>query len=292
MAQRRGGERQGETVQSVARALTLLDALGDSRGEVGIAELSKQVGFHVSTAHRLLATLIAQGYARQNPETGRYGLGAKALHLAESYLGKMDLRGVVHPLLERLSHETGETANLVILDGREVLYLDKVESPQSLRIFSRIGRRAPLHCTAAGKVLLASRPWPEAQRMLGKDSLERYTPRTILSLESLRRELDAIRTEDVALDREECEEGATCIATAVRNARGETVAAMSISGPTLRMHPGRIRELTPVVVRAGREASRQLGCTVESAAVSQVSPGAASRKGSGGAEKGWASRKT
>jgi len=291
MAQRRGGERQGETVQSVARALTLLDALGDSRGEVGIAELSKQVGFHVSTAHRLLATLIAQGYARQNPETGRYGLGAKALHLAESYLGKMDLRGVVHPLLERLSHETGETANLVILDGREVLYLDKVESPQSLRIFSRIGRRAPLHCTAAGKVLLASRPWPEAQRILGKDSLERYTPRTILSLELLRRELEAIRTEGVALDREECEEGATCIATAVRNARGETVAAMSISGPTLRMHPARIRELTPVVVRAGREASRQLGCVVEAHAVSRVSPGAASRKGRGGAEKGWAPRK-
>lgn len=291
MAQRREGERHGETVQSVARALTLLDALGGSRGEIGIAELSKQVGFHVSTAHRLLATLIAQGYARQNPETGRYGLGAKAFQLAESYLGQMDLRGIVHPLLERLSHETGETANLVILDGREVLYLDKVESPQSLRIFSRIGRRAPLHCTAAGKVLLASRSWPEAQRMLGTDSLERYTPRTIFSLELLRRELDAVRTEGVALDREECEEGATCLATAVRNAQGETVAAMSISGPTLRMHPGRIRELTPVVVRMGLEASRQLGCAVESAAVSQGSPGAASRKGRGGAEKAWASRK-
>jgi IclR family acetate operon transcriptional repressor len=127
--------------------------------------------------------------------------------------------------------------------------------------------------------------------MLGKESLERYTPRTIISPESLRRELDAIRTEGVALDREECEEGATCIATAVRNARGETVAAMSISGPTLRMHPGRIRELTPVVVRAGREASRQLGCVVEAPAVSRVLPGAASRKGRGGAEKGWAPRK-
>jgi DNA-binding IclR family transcriptional regulator len=254
-----------------------LDALGGSRGDVGIAELSKQVGFHISTAHRLLATLIVQGYARQNPETGRYGLGAKAFHLAESYLGQMDLRRVVHPVLERLSRETGETANLVILDGRETLYLDKVESPQSLRIFSRIGRRAPLHCTAAGKVLLAGRSWPEAQRMLGKDSLERYTPRTILSPGVLRRELEGVRTEGVALDREECEEGATCIAAPVRNARGETVAAMSISGPTLRMHAERIRELTPVVVGMGREASKRLGCEVETTAVSQEPPDGAGR---------------
>jgi len=278
MAQRRAGERQGETVQSVARALTLLDALGESRSEVGIAELSKQVGFHVSTAHRLLATLIAQGYARQNPETGRYGLGAKAFHLAESYLGQMDLRRIVRPILERLSHETGETANLVILDGREAFYLDKVESPQSLRIFSRIGRRAPLHCTAAGKVLLAGRSWPEAQRMLGRNPLEQFTPRTIVSEEVLRRQLETARTESVAVDREECEEGATCIAVPVRNARGETVAAMSISGPTLRMHPERIGELMPAVVRMGSEASERLGYRVKTVNVPRDPSDKASRK--------------
>jgi IclR family acetate operon transcriptional repressor len=278
MAQRRDGERQGETVQSVARALTLLDALGESRNEVGIAELSKQVGFHVSTAHRLLATLIAQGYARQNPETGRYGLGAKAFHLAESYLGQMDLRRIVRPVLERLSHTTGETANLVILDGREAFYLDKVESPQSLRIFSRIGRRAPLHCTAAGKVLLAGRSSAEVQRMLGQNALERFTPRTIRSTEVLRREVEAARADGFALDREECEEGATCIAAPVRNARGETVAAMSISGPTLRMHPERLRELTPIVVCTGAEASERLGYGVTIPSVRRNPPHTAGRK--------------
>ncbi len=276
MAPRRAGERQGETVQSVARALTLLDALGGSRGDVGIAELSKQVGFHVSTAHRLLATLIAQGYARQDPETGRYGLGAKAFHLAESYLGQMDLRRVVRPVLERLSRETGETANLVILDGRETLYLDKVESPQSLRIFSRIGRRAPLHCTAAGKVLLAGHSWPDVRRILGTDALERFTPRTIRSLEALRRELDAVRADGVAFDREECEEGATCIAAPVRNARGETVAAMSISGPTLRMYPEHVRTLAPVVAGMGREASERLGCVVEPVTTARTATAGAS----------------
>ena len=259
MGRRRNDERQSETVQSVVRALTLLDALGDSRGEVGVADLSKQVGFHVSTTHRLLATLIAQGYARQNPETGRYALGAKAFHLAESYLGQLDLRRAVRPTLERLSHETGETANLVILEGGEALYLDKVESPQSLRIFSRIGRRAPLHCTAAGKVLLASHSRQKVDALLGQGPLEALTRSTITSRSQLRGELEKISEQGFALDIEECEAGASCIAAPVRNAQGETVAALGISGPSVRMDTQRIQELVPRVVREARYAADQLG---------------------------------
>ena len=117
----RGAERQTNGgVQSVVRALRLIDALGESRGEVGIADLSKRVGLHVSTAHRLLATLIQQGYCRQNPETGRYALGAKLFHLGEVCLGQLDLRGLARPFLERLSRETGETAaEGVALDREE-----------------------------------------------------------------------------------------------------------------------------------------------------------------------------
>jgi DNA-binding IclR family transcriptional regulator len=259
MGRRRNGERQSETVQSVVRALTLLDALGDSRGEVGVADLSKQVGFHVSTTHRLLATLIAQGYARQNPETGRYALGAKAFHLAESYLGQLDLRRAVRPTLERLSHETGETANLVILEGGEALYLDKVESPQSLRIFSRIGRRAPLHCTAAGKVLLASHSRQKVDALLGQGPLEALTRSTITSRNQLRRELEKISEQGFAVDIEECEAGASCIAAPVKNAQGETVAALGISGPSVRMNAQHIQELVPRVVREARYAADQLG---------------------------------
>ena len=259
MGRRRNGERQSETVQSVVRALTLLDALGDSRGEVGVAELSKRVGLHVSTAHRILATLVARGYGRQNPDTGRYALGAKAFHLAESYLGQMDLRHMVRPVLERLGQETGETANLVILDGREALYLDKVESPQSLRIFSRIGRRAPLYCTAAGKVLLAWRPNAEQSALLGRSPLGRLTKRTIISLSQLRQELERVREQGYGLDLEECEDGASCIAAPVRNAKDETVAAVGISGPSIRMNAQRIQGLVPSVTEAGRQASERLG---------------------------------
>jgi IclR family acetate operon transcriptional repressor len=260
MTKPRGRNENGAgTVQSIGRALTLLEALGDSRGEVGIAELSKRVGLHVSTTHRLLATLVARGYARQSPETGRYGLGAMALHLAESYLSQMDLRRLVRPALERLSQETGETANLVILDRREALYLDKVESPQSLRIFSRIGRRAPLHCTAVGKVLLAYRSKAQVGTLLGRGPLERLTKHTITSVGQLKRELEKVRDQGFAQDREECEEGACCIAVPLRNAQGSVEAALSISAPTTRLTPRRLEEMIPAMLQMGREVSAQLG---------------------------------
>ena len=249
----------GGTVQSIERALSLLEALEDSRGEVGIAELSKRVALHVSTVHRILATLMARGYARQNPETGRYALGAKALHLAQSYLDQMDIRRVARPVLERLSRETGETANLVILDRQEALYLDKAESPQSLRIFSRIGRRAPLHCTAVGKVLLARRSKTQIDALLGPRPLERLTKHTITSVSQIRRGLEKVREQGFALDREECEEGACCIAVPIHNARGEVEAALGISAPTTRLTPRRMEELIPVMLRTGREVSAQLG---------------------------------
>ena len=253
-----GGRRR--SVQSIARALRVLEALAASRGEVGIVELSRRVTLHVSTVHRLLATLAEEGYVRQNPESGAYGLGHKAFHLAEAYIGQIDLRQAVRPILERLSQETGETANLVIRDGREALYLDKAESSRSLRIFSRIGRRAPLHCTAVGKVLLASALPATVDALLGEPPFERLTRRTITLGGHLHRELAGVRAQGFAMDREECEEGACCLAAPVRNVTGETVAAVGISGPAVRMTPRRIQELIPIIVRAGREMSERLGC--------------------------------
>jgi DNA-binding IclR family transcriptional regulator len=247
------------TVQAVTRALGLLDALADSRGEVGIADLSRRVQLHVSTVHRLLGTLLAQGYVRQNPESGRYALGARALHLADAFLIQTDLRRVVRPVLERLCRETGESANLVILDGREAMYLDKVESPQGLRIFSRIGRRAPLHCTAVGKVFLAYLPTAEAARLLGRGPLEALTPHTITSRPRLRREIDQVRAQGYALDLEECEEGGRCIAVPLRSAGGAVEAALSVSGPTVRLTPRRLEELVPLMRALGEATSAQLG---------------------------------
>ncbi|MFB3819422.1 MAG: IclR family transcriptional regulator [Candidatus Methylomirabilales bacterium] len=246
-------------MQSIVRAFALLEAMSQAPGEIGIAQLAKRAGLHVSTTHRLLATLVALGYARQSPETGRYAVGARALQLAEAYGEQTDLRGAARPVLERLSRETGETANLVVLEGHEALYVDKAESAQNLRIFSRIGRRTPLYCTAVGKVLLAWRPPDEVRRLLAATPIERLTRRTITDAQRLTRELLRVRQQGYALDLEECEEGARCIATPVRVASGEVVAAISLSGPSIRMHSGRLRELIPMMLAAAAEVSGQLG---------------------------------
>jgi len=245
-------------VQSVVRALALLEALGDSRSDVGIAALAKRVGLHVSTVHRLLTTLLAQGYARQDPESGRYALGGKAFHLAESYLRHLDFRQVARPVLQDLSQATGETANLVTLDGHEALYLDKAESSRSLQIFSRIGRRAPLHCTAAGKVLLAFRDG-QADALLARGPLERLTKRTITAPGDFRHELAKVRQQGFALDLEECEAGGRCIAAPIHGVLGQAMAAVSISGPSVRMSMRRVQELVPVVTGAARRISEELG---------------------------------
>ncbi len=251
-------ERNG-TVQSIDRALSLLEALGQSGAEVGIAALSKRVGLHVSTTHRILGTLIERGYARQNPDTGQYALGSKAVQLAESYLGQVDLRRIVRPTLERITAESGETANLVILDGREALYLDKVESAQNLRIFSRIGHRAPLYCTAVGKVLMAARTKDEVEALLGRGTLEPLTAATITSRPLLRRELEKVREQGFALDCEECEEGACCIAVPLTNARGRVDAAISVSGPSVRVTKKRMEELIPLMREVSMQVSAALG---------------------------------
>ncbi len=246
-------------IQSVRRAVRLIEQLAREESAIPLGLLSKKVGLHVSTTHRLLSTLKADGFVRQDPATGRYLLGSRLIYLGQQYLERIDLRGIVRPFMEQLSERTGETVNLVILDQNEALYLDKVEGKQSLRIFSRIGHRAPLHCTAAGKVLLAGMPEAQVLQRLDTHPLEALTPQTLTDPAHLWQELEKVRRDGFALDREECEEGAGCIAAPVRDAQGETVAAVSISGPTIRMHARRLQELVPEIGEAARQMSEQLG---------------------------------
>ena len=265
-------------IQTVSRALDLLEQFQEGTAELGITDLSNRLNLQKNNVFRLVATLKAKNYIEINNSTGKYRLGVKTRALGQVATRLIDFSNQARPFLIELKQMCHEACYFSVIKDGYTYYLAGVESDLPVRVTLRVGSSRPLHCTAAGKLLLAARSWPEVQRMLGRNSLERFTPRTILSPEVLRRELEAVRTDGVALDREECEEGATCIAAPVRNARGETVAAMSISGPTLRMHPERIRELTPVVVGMGREASERLGHGVRSAKVSQDPPRRVERK--------------
>lgn len=257
MRRRRSGTTN--VVHSVVRALTLLDTMAAGGREIGIADLSKRVRLHVSTVHRLLATLISRGYVRQNPETGKYALGVRSFVLGQAYLEQMDLRRVVRPALQRLVQTTGETATVVVMDQGEAVYLDKAESAQSLRFFSRIGHRAPLHCTAVGKVLLAWLPPEDREGVLGGLTLTPLTRNTITEMDGLRRELQRVAAQGYGVDQEECEEGASCLAVPLRDHSGLVVAALGISAPTVRLMEAKREELTLLLLEEGRVLSQELG---------------------------------
>ena len=245
-------------VQSVDRTLDVLESLASRRGATGISELSHLVGLHVSTVHRLLATLVDRGYVRQDPESSRYHLGSRIFALASAADLHLDLRLVARPYLERLMRASGETANLVTAGTDEVVYLDQVASMHLVKMFTAPGLRAPLYCTGAGKVILANKDAAFVEPVLAAP-MQRYTAHTITTAAALEAELAAIRKRGYAVDNEEMEDGVRCLAIPVFDRRNECVGALSVSGPTTRMTLDRVERLSVTARQIGDELSRQLG---------------------------------
>ena len=180
-------------IQSVFRAQMILEYLSDRRQEAGLSEISRTVGLSKSTAHGLISTLERCGCIRQNPATGKYGLGLKLFEFGQSYAAGLDLREVALPYLRALSGQYQETVHLAVLSEGEVVYIDKVDGPLSMGIRSRVGGRNPAHCTGVGKVLISSlEPQKLASVYRGKN-LKRYTDFTIVDWPNLRAELERVR---------------------------------------------------------------------------------------------------
>ncbi len=245
-------------VQSVDRTLDVLEALASRRGATGISELSGLVGLHVSTVHRLLATLVDRGYVRQDPDSSRYHLGSRIFTLASAADLHLDLRLVARPYLERMMRASGETANLVTLSDHEVVYLDQVASMHLVKMFTAPGMRAPLYCTGTGKMMLAFKDAEFAKPVLDAP-MRRYTPRTIVTRSALEAELATIRKRGYSVDNEEMEEGVRCLAVPIFDRRHDCVGAISVSGPTTRMTTERVQKLAPAACAIADELSRQLG---------------------------------
>jgi IclR family acetate operon transcriptional repressor len=250
-------------VQSVDRTLDVLESLASRRGATGISELAQLVGLHVSTVHRLLATLVDRGYVRQDPESSRYHLGSRIFMLASAADVHLDLRLVARPYLERLMRNSGETANLVTMSEREVVYLDQVASMHLVKMFTAPGMRAPLYCTGTGKLMLAYKPAPFIESVLSAP-MKRFTAKTIVTKAALESELNAIRKNGYAIDDEEMEEGVRCLAVPIFDRRRQCVGALSVSGPTTRLTPERVHKLAATARTVADELSRQLGFAIES----------------------------
>ncbi|HVR87970.1 MAG TPA: IclR family transcriptional regulator [Candidatus Limnocylindria bacterium] len=244
--------RSRRSVQSVDRALDLLEALAAAEGEVSITLLATRTKLHVSTVHRLLATLLRRGYVRQNAETSRYYTGAKLATLVEARSRYNELRLAARPLLQSLVETTRETANLSVLDDATAVYIETAASPQVVRLFTVVGNHVPLHATGAGKALLASLPQSKRDSLLDHAGLRAHTARTLVDRGALARALDEARERGYAIDDEEYDEGVRCVAIAV-GPIGAPIAALSISGPASRLSKQRCVEFVPQMRRAAAD---------------------------------------
>jgi IclR family transcriptional regulator, acetate operon repressor len=234
-------------VQSLERALDILEHLSRSKSELGVTEIASAVKLANGTAHRLLASLVRRGYARQNPETRKYALGIKALALANNV--RDQLGPMARPFLRELTEITRESSNLAVLDRNSVVYIEQVPAPRLVRMFSEPGNRVPLHSTGTGKVLLAYQPENTIAAVIRQSSLPRFTAHTITDQHQLVEELLRIREQGYAVDSEELEEGVRCLAAPVFGPDGRILGAMSISGPAGRLGQDRLEEFIPHIKR-------------------------------------------
>lgn len=230
------GNRGSSPIESVRRALRVLRCFQVQRPELGVTEIARELRLPKSSVHRLLNTLEQEGFVHKL-DGSRYALGWRALELGGALWAWNAMRQPVLRWLGSLVQETGETAHLGVLDRGEVLYIEKVESVRSLRMPSAVGRRVPLHCTALGKVLLAGLERDVRTRLLRNAILQRHTSNTITNRNKLLHEINIVRNQGFAIDREEIEEGLMCVAAPVVDDEGVTCSAISIAGPASRMTP-------------------------------------------------------
>jgi DNA-binding IclR family transcriptional regulator len=218
-------------INSILRACGILKSLSGHRGAFKLIELAGLLHLDRSTAYRILLSLEKCAMVERNEKTGEYSLGLGAFEIGIAYLRRVDLVEVAKPFMADLARRVQETVHLAILSETEILYLDKVDSPRSLGVISKLGQRGPVYCTALGKVLLANLPPEDRSRILDRIRFQAFTPRTLTSKRKLARELSQVHKQGYALDCREIEEDVECIAAPIQDHLGNVVAALSVSGP-------------------------------------------------------------
>jgi DNA-binding IclR family transcriptional regulator len=241
----------------VSRALRSLELIAEA-GELGVTELGRRLGVHKATASRLAATLAERGLVERDPSTERYRLGFGLIRLAGAAMAGLDLVSTARPVVEDLAERTRETVTLGVLSGDDVVSIDQVTGTRSIVSVSWVGKRTALHATSTGKVLLAFMDEAELDRRLAA-KLERATKRTIVDGAQLRGQLAEVRRRGYAQTLEELEEGLNAVAAPVRQADGDVVAALSVSGPAFRMRPVDLPRIARLTMEAAATVSRRLG---------------------------------
>ena len=249
-----------EKIKSIEKALDLLELLSDNKIEMGITEINRELHMGFSTIHRILNTLRYRGYIVQNQQTSKYMLGTKLFILGCKVQNTTNLIKLVTPFLQRLSQNTNETINFAILEGREAIYLFKIESKEMLKAGIEVGTKVAAHCASLGKILLAFLPEQEFMMLYpnNDEKLPTFTPNSISSVEELKKCLKKIKKQGYAIDEEEFKIGVNCLGVPIINNEGKAIAAISISGPVSRFNLFEMEKVKSMLIALSQDISKQL----------------------------------
>jgi IclR family transcriptional regulator, pca regulon regulatory protein len=264
MATRTRTETGSGQSQSLERGLAILSAFKPATPELGISELARFLGLTRSTSHRYVATLARLGYLQQNPQSRKYRLGPRVLDLGFSAINSMELRQIAATHLQQLSDETGHTVNMAILDGTDIVYIERCRSSQQgqreIDLNLHVGSRLPAYCTSMGKVLLAGLPEPELADVLDKVQFQQRGPNTLVERRALVDALAAVRDAGIAVNNEELAYGLRSIAVPVRDNSGGVVAAINLAvHRSLVSMEDLVIRLSPALKRTANEISARIG---------------------------------
>lgn len=248
-----------ERIQMLDRTVSILDSFSLDRPVMGVRDVARATGLSSSTAGRIMAYLKGLGILNQDPDTLAYMMGSKPLAWAGIYTVTSDVRSLALPIMVKLQEQTRETISLYVLEGDERVCVERLESPQTVRIVARIGRRIPLYAGSAGKVFLAFLPDARREEILKKTKLVPMTEKTISSLDELEANLQKIRKQGYAISRGEWILDAAGVAGPIFDLRGQICAALTISGPTQRITSERMLEIARLVKAGAAEISTELG---------------------------------
>ncbi|GMG96337.1 IclR family transcriptional regulator [Tepidimicrobium xylanilyticum] len=256
--ERNRSTKEKKTIASVIKAIEVIEFIAGSENEVGVTEISNGLNYGVSATYHLLNTLKECNIVIQNEITKKYSLSLKLWQIGMLAYGQNHISVVLKPYLEKLKALTGETANLTVMDNKQIVYIAQAESNRLVKMFTTIGATAPLHCTAGGKVLLAFKPKDIRNSILDEIELIKYTENTIVNKEEFLKELEEVRKQGFAFDNQEREIGVSCIGAPIFDLNDHAIACITISGPTARFTDENKRKWVNIVLQIAEEATNHL----------------------------------
>ncbi len=253
-----GEDKEPNIVQALDRGLMVLLSLAKN-GAGTLTDISLSVGMPPSTAHRILTTLQKHGFVEFGEMEQKWSVGVEAFRVGSAYLARTNLVEASHKIMRELMEETGETANLAIADGSDVVFLSQVESHNPIRAFFQPGTRGAIYASGIGKALLSEMERRAIEKLLRNSGLKEFTPKTLTSPDELFADLEKTKQRGYSFDDEERYLGMRCVAAPIYNPYGEAIAGISISGPIIRFNDSQVFEFGPIVKRAANKVTKMIG---------------------------------